>query len=198
MSDTPRTNAFVSEQPQECGINQLANSYNQLLSLSRTLERELTAALAQHEKRLAELNQVAVQLSAAQFRIAELEADREKRRNDNIALEEIVRGKYGDKADQVLTMASDMVVHLRERITELERERDVLRAGLKKANDQTEHFEREWYLRGDELETLRADAERYRWLVGSCRFAETDPAWDTKESLDAAIDKAREGDDGKT
>jgi hypothetical protein len=27
---------------------------------------------------------------------------------------------------------------------------------LKKANDQAEHFEREWYLRGDEIERLKA------------------------------------------
>jgi hypothetical protein len=30
-----------------------------------------------------------------------------------------------------------------------------LTAALKRANDQAEHFEREWYLRGDELEQLR-------------------------------------------
>ena len=39
-----------------------------------------------------------------------------------------------------------------------------LTQALKKANDQAEHFEREWYLRGDEIERLRVDAERYRWL----------------------------------
>lgn len=33
---------------------------------------------------------------------------------------------------------------------------DHLRAALKRANDQAEHFEREWYLRGDENEKLRA------------------------------------------
>ena len=31
---------------------------------------------------------------------------------------------------------------------------DRLTAALKKANDQAEHFEREWYLRGDEIERL--------------------------------------------
>ena len=35
---------------------------------------------------------------------------------------------------------------------------------LKKAIDQAEHFEREWYLRGDEIERLKKDAERSRWL----------------------------------
>ena len=48
-------------------------------------------------------------------------------------------------------------------------ERDALRSEverltgcLKRANDQAEHFERHWYLRGDEVEALRADAERLR------------------------------------
>jgi len=43
-------------------------------------------------------------------------------------------------------------------------------AALKKANDQAEHFEREWYLRGDALDaaqaevaSLRADAEELRF-----------------------------------
>lgn len=31
-----------------------------------------------------------------------------------------------------------------------------LTANIKKANDQAEHFEREWYLRGDEIERLTA------------------------------------------
>ena len=35
---------------------------------------------------------------------------------------------------------------------------------LSKANANHEHFERAWYLRGDEIEALRADATRYRWL----------------------------------
>ena len=41
---------------------------------------------------------------------------------------------------------------LQEAIAKLER----LTAALKKANDQAEHFEREWHLRGDEIERLRA------------------------------------------
>lgn len=39
---------------------------------------------------------------------------------------------------------------LREAAEEIER----LRAALKKANAQTERFEREWYLRGDALEEI--------------------------------------------
>lgn len=37
-----------------------------------------------------------------------------------------------------------------------EKEIGRLTANIKKANDQAEHFEREWYLRGDEIERLRA------------------------------------------
>jgi len=96
-----------------------------------------------------------------------------------------------------------------------------LTQALKKANDQAEHFEREWYLRGDEIEhqqlcirdlngilnekraeieRLRADAERYRWLrnegnpyallvVGKYHATDVRPYYDA--DLDAAIDAAR-------
>jgi len=36
---------------------------------------------------------------------------------------------------------------------------DQLRVALMKANNQAEHFEREWYLRGDEIERLKAALE---------------------------------------
>jgi hypothetical protein len=35
-----------------------------------------------------------------------------------------------------------------------------LKDALKRANDQAEHFEREWYLRGDEIEQLNAQPEQ--------------------------------------
>ncbi len=38
------------------------------------------------------------------------------------------------------------------------------------------------------LEKDRADANRYRAMVGRCPFAETDPCWDSKELLDEACD----------
>ncbi len=38
----------------------------------------------------------------------------------------------------------------------LEQENKRLRECLQKANSQAEHFEREWYLRGDEIERLEA------------------------------------------
>lgn len=75
-----------------------------------------------------------------------------------------------------------------------------LTQALKKANDQAEHFEREWYLRGDEIERLLVDAERYRWLrnegnpyallvVGKHHATDVRPYYDA--DLDAAIDAAR-------
>ena len=39
-----------------------------------------------------------------------------------------------------------------EELDELRQENARLRDALKQANDQAEHFEREWYLRGDVLE----------------------------------------------
>lgn len=40
-------------------------------------------------------------------------------------------------------------------------ERDRLRVALQKANEQAEHFERGWYLRGDALEKLQQWANAY-------------------------------------
>ena len=37
-----------------------------------------------------------------------------------------------------------------------------LTSAIKKANEQTEHFEREWYLRGDEVERQAAEIERLK------------------------------------
>lgn len=52
----------------------------------------------------------------------------------------------------------------KKRIAALEAEVERMTGCLQKANEQAEHFEREWYLRGDEVERLRKDAERYRLL----------------------------------
>ena len=61
-------------------------------------------------------------------------------------------------------------------IDALRAEKDRLTACLEKANISAEHFEREWYLRGDELDTLRAqlaeaqkDAERLRAAIDAAR-----------------------------
>ena len=51
--------------------------------------------------------------------------------------------------------ATTLVNMLRESQAEVDR----LTAALKKANDQAEHFERQWYLRGDEVEALHHNAD---------------------------------------
>lgn len=53
-------------------------------------------------------------------------------------------------------------------------ENDALRESVKKANAQAEHFEREWYLRGDEVEALREDAERWRYARDNCDMSLSD------------------------
>lgn len=102
-----------------------------------------------------------------------------------------------------------LIQSLHARVQELE-------TGLKKANAQAEHFEREWYLRGDELEASQAqrvplsddvlrDAARYRFLAVYCRS--TSEHWggrwsiivdgpapkshDSEDDFDAAIDAAQ-------
>ena len=62
-------------------------------------------------------------------------------------------------------------------IDNLRAEKDRLMTCLEKANISTEHFEREWYLRGDELDNLRAqltkaqkDAERWRRAAQCARL----------------------------
>ena len=42
-----------------------------------------------------------------------------------------------------------------DRVMDLERENKRLVETLAKANEQAEHFEREWYLRGDEIHRLQ-------------------------------------------
>ena len=64
----------------------------------------------------------------------------------------------------------------------LRAEKDRLMTCLEKANISTEHFEREWYLRGDELDNLRAqlteaqrDAERLDWIIEHRAYVVSDP-----------------------
>ena len=82
----------------------------------------------------------------------------------------------------------------------LRAEKDRLTACLEKANASAEHFEREWYLRGDELDNLRAqlaeaqrDAERYRSLRRGQKWSVIDWKGDAlrADDLDAAIDAAK-------
>ena len=99
-------------------------------------------------------------------------------------------------------------------------ENDRLTACLEKANISTEHFEREWYLRGDELDTLRAqlaeaqkDSDRLDWIEQNANMGvainrlkhitdlsrlvyevAVDDVYATEDTLRAAIDAAK----GKT
>ena len=82
----------------------------------------------------------------------------------------------------------------------LRAEKDRLTACLEKANINAENFEREWYLRGDELDNLRAqlaeaqrDAERYRSLRRGQKWSVIDWKGDAlrADDLDAAIDAAK-------
>ena len=98
--------------------------------------------------------------------------------------------------------------------TALRAEVERLTGCLERANSQAEHFERSWYLRGDELDdaraevkALRKDAERYRWLreqhegrgdtdpdaLAFCVFnQDLAPVSCMRGHLDAAIDEAME------
>lgn len=94
-----------------------------------------------------------------------------------------VRGK--ERADFIATANPTAVYAMCD---EIER----LTACLKKANDQAEHFEREWYLRGDEIERLRADAARYKKLVAmEADLVEPITIWHylrNPDDLDAAME----------
>lgn len=69
-------------------------------------------------------------------------------------------------------------VMYRNRTDELDR----VQQDLEKANSSAEHFEREWCLRGDELDNLRAqlaeaqrDSERLDWMIEQCAYVVSDP-----------------------
>jgi len=104
-------------------------------------------------------------------------------------------------------------VMYRNRTDELDR----VQQDLEKANSSAEHFEREWCLRGDELDNLRAqlaeaqrDAERLDWieqnanvgvvinrlkhstdLCGLVDEVAVDEVYATEDTLRAAIDAAK-------
>lgn len=68
--------------------------------------------------------------------------------------------------------AKEDCIALCDTLTTALEEIERLTACLKRANDSAEHFEREWYLRGDENERLctvaaQEDTKRLDWLVGN-------------------------------
>lgn len=115
--------------------------------------------------------------------VAELQArvDRlsEDSIKDNANLGRAFKGLEAER-DELVVRCRELDLRIAESNRSLQRElkiqareqRDTLRAEverltdcLQKANEQAEHFEREWYLRGDEVERLRKDAERLTWLI---------------------------------
>ena len=96
--------------------------------------------------------------------------DRSKMRNGDMPLLDRIdvalrRVTSGQGQMRVPVEATDPDIVLADCKREIERLREALTA----ANAQAEHFEREWYLRGDEIERLRAelaeskqDAARWR------------------------------------
>ena len=66
-----------------------------------------------------------------------------------------------------------------------------LTQALKKANDQAEHFEREWYLRGDEIERLRAALTRVTTTYDAYRRRGVVPSPVEYADVIVAIEQAR-------
>lgn len=62
-------------------------------------------------------------------------------------------------ADDYTTLCHDNTDRLTQAYLALQVENVRLQDALKKANDQAEHFERLWYLRGDALEWYRDEAK---------------------------------------
>lgn len=71
--------------------------------------------------------------------------------DDGVCVGDHVAASLADEAANVIrTLRSEV-----ERLT----------GCLKRANDQAEHFERHWYLRGDEIDSLSADVKRLRATI---------------------------------
>ncbi len=64
---------------------------------------------------------------------------------------------------------------------------------IKKANDQAEHFEREWYLRGDELEALEQVNAQLLEALKELMYARTDKAEGMAEAAIAQAEAAKKG-----
>jgi hypothetical protein len=62
-------------------------------------------------------------------------------------------------ADEIRDQAADELRRLHELHVLYQDKVQRLTAALKRANSQAEHFEREWYLRGDEIEQLKEQYE---------------------------------------
>ena len=81
-----------------------------------------------------------------------------------------------------------------EREHAAKREIERLTASLKRANETAEHFERHWYLRGDEIERLTAERDALlnaleTMLIGACAVGV--PHAGERQVLQEAVDSAR-------
>lgn len=104
-----------------------------------------------------------------------------------MTVDEVLRELRGDYA------ASSQAQECAARLIESQAAQiEALTAALSKANSQTEHFERHWYLRGDEIEALTKDAARYQVLRRGQHWSTINGIGDMLrgEALDEAIDSA--------
>ena len=95
-------------------------------------------------------------------------------------------------------------------VSEMQSRLESLESALRKANAQAEHFEREWYLRGDVIESLEKDAARLDWMIDEQVFMEyeRDNYWlvfpdgseqkqsrpSTRVAIDTAMQSANKGE----
>lgn len=70
--------------------------------------------------------------------------------------------KQATPPETLLAELLDSRIPKSEREHAAKREIERLTASLKRANETAEHFERHWYLRGDEIERLRAERDELR------------------------------------
>ncbi|KLR57424.1 hypothetical protein, partial [Diaphorobacter sp. J5-51] len=68
--------------------------------------------------------------------------------------------------------------------TDLEKENKRLVECLRKANAQAEHFEREWYLRGDALEAAAQSLDAIARLAGKDQYLAYSTRWRTRFHAD--------------
>lgn len=75
--------------------------------------------------------------------------------------------KLANEVDRPFIEANDWEKEAAAELRRLHAENEALRASIKRANEQAEHFEREWYLCCDKNEDLQKDAERFRFANDS-------------------------------
>lgn len=74
---------------------------------------------------------------------------------------------YGESSLWYDTKLADAAADSADHLRRLVRENEALRESINKANQQAEHFEREWYLRGDQVEAKDA---LLRQALGALEF----------------------------